>query len=233
MYLHSLCYCNTYSTTVANRQPLSDRVKSKDRRIIQHIHLFRVSQRDSRLACGRASKILFGRDRPGVMTSFGSDWLKCRRVSTAFVFTRGTLARCVSRTSQTPQNTCHVPGPPAQPCQYIATSTLSLRTSSSTRIEIEADKAEADRLTRVSRSTKTLPPSARSPATPGVDTTDCLAWGRLASARFSELQDGDNYSPRSSVSPKCSVRLPYSILYNLPEQRGCALMRHSSRIVAW
>lgn len=49
MYLHSLCYCNIQyiSTTVANRQPLSDRVKSK---IGQLIHLFRVSQRDSRLA---------------------------------------------------------------------------------------------------------------------------------------------------------------------------------------
>lgn len=95
---------HTYSTTVANRQPLYDRVKSK----ISGLSSFQgLATRLATLACGRASsKILFGRDRPGVMTSFGSDWLKCRKgVHGIRVHTGISRSVCFFAIHRTPQDT--------------------------------------------------------------------------------------------------------------------------------
>lgn len=75
--LHRLCYVHT---TVANRQPFCDRVKSRSARSAS-VALFRVLQRDSRGRNCVGFQDLVGRDRPAVMTSSGSDWLVCRRVS--------------------------------------------------------------------------------------------------------------------------------------------------------
>lgn len=151
---------------------------------------------------------------------------------------RRTLARlalCFSTLAYTARQ-LHVPGPLCTAIAiYRSQCQLSLTTRKSTRNR-DLRRTKPSRRSRTKRLDRQRPflLSARSPATHGCGHhPTALSVGSLV--QLGACCRNDNYSTALVTPCRPSARYVLRILYtcNLCEQRGCALMRQSSRIVAW